>query len=134
MRSEVFTTYARYTPTAPYQGTGWMGAGLGMMAWGQWRGWIGAWLGYNTCLWWNHVTGAVIATTTNWYTGPSWDLFMRIAYQLYPESLVLEDWTLRGSGGFSDEPSFGSGHAHNWHAPGDANSVVELPHQVPFYL
>lgn len=135
LRSEVFTTYARYTPTQPYMGNGWMGAGLGMMAWGQWRGWIGAWLGYNTCLWWNDTTGAVIATTTNWYTGPSWDLFMRVAYQLYPESLGLPDWTLRATTeGLDTEAEFGSGRIYNYHTLGDSNGVTELPHKVPFYL
>lgn len=134
-RAEEFCTYARFTPAGPYQGNGWMGAGLGIMSWGDWRGWIGAWLGYNTCCWYNVKTEAVIVTGVNWYTGPSWDLFMRVAYQLYPESLDRPEWTLRALGEMpSDTDEFGTGTAWAWHAHGDGNGVETLPHTVPFYL
>ncbi len=134
-RAEEFCTYARFVPTAPYQGNGWMGAGLGIMSWGDWRGWIGAWLGYNTCCWYNIKTKAVIVTGVNWYTGPSWDLFMRVAHLLYPESLGRPDWTMRQLDEMTaDADEFGTGAAWLWHAPGDTEGTVELPHNVPFYL
>ena len=135
LRDEVYTTYATFTPAAAYQGNGWMGAGLGIMSWGDWRGWIGAWLGYNSCLWFNVKNQAVIVTAVNWYTGPSWDLFMRVAYQLYPDSLARPDWTMRQlDAGVVSEATFGGGRIYNYHAPGDENGTVELPHTVPFYL
>jgi len=135
IRDEVYTTYATFTPTSAYMGNGWMGAGLGIMSWGDWRGWIGAWLGYNSCLWYNVKNKAVIVTAVNWYTGPSWDLFMRVAYQLYPDSLSRPDWTMRQlESGATSEATFGGGRIYNYHVPGDENGTVQLPHTVPFYL
>jgi len=134
LRKEEFCTYARFTPTEPANGNGWMGAGMGVMSWGDWKGWIGAWTGYNSCCWYNDKINAVIVTAVNWYTGPSWELFMRVAYQLYPDSLGRPDWTLRGSAGVENTSEFGEAAAWIWHAPGDGNGVVELPHDVSFYL
>lgn len=135
LRKEIFTTYARYTPQNPWEGPGWMGAGLGVMSWGQWKGWIGAWLGYNTCLWYNDTNGAVIAVTANWYTAPSWDMFMRLAYQLYPETTTtIPEWILRSATGFAAEDEFGTGRIYIWHATGDSDGRAELAHKVPFYL
>lgn len=137
LRKETFNfTYATYTPAAAYQGPGWMGAGLGLMAWGDWRGWIGAWMGYNSCCWFNEKTGAAVATAVSDYQGPSWDLFMRVAYQLYPEStLHPSDWTLRQlEAGASAESDFGGGSIWAWHAPGDGDGDADLPHKVPSYL
>lgn len=136
LRDEVFCTYATFTPAAPYQGNGWMGAGLGIMAWGDWRGWIGAWLGYNSCLWYNVKTKAVIVTGVNWYTGPSWDLFMRVAYQLYPDSLARQELTMRGlsESSVGVTHTFGGGSIWEWHAPGDSTGDTDLPHNVPSYL
>lgn len=134
MRAEEFCTYARYTPSLGYDGNGWMGAGLGMMSYGDWRGWIGAWLGYNSCCWHNVKNGAVIITAVNWYTGPSWDLFMRVAHHLYPDSLARPDWTLRQRVAGPDSSSAtGGGMIFQYHAPGDENGLLELPHTVPFY-
>ena len=134
LRKEVFTTYAKFTPAQPYQGNGWMGAGLGIMAWGDWRGWIGAFAGYNSCLWYNDKNGAVIAIAVSWYTGPSWDLFMRLAYQLHPDSLGRPDWTMRQASSFIPDDEFGSAALWRWHAIGDEDGDANLPHKVPFYL
>lgn len=134
IRAEEFCTYTRFTPTEPANGNGWMGAGLGIMSWGDWRGWIGAWLGYNTCCWYNDKTEAVIVTGVNWYTGPSWELFMRVAYQLYPESLARPEWTMRQSEMSTAADEFGTGTLWRWHAVGDDNGTATLPHNVPFYL
>ena len=134
-RDEEFCTYATFIPTAAYQGNGWMGGGLGVMSWGDWRGWIGAWLGYNTCCWYNSKTKATIVTGVNWYTGPSWDLFMRVAYQLYPESLAKPDWTMRQlDPGVEEEDTFGGGSIWAYHVPGDDEGNTDLPHAVPSYL
>lgn len=135
-RREEFVTYTRYTPAEAYQGPGWMGSGLGLFSYGKWFGWIGSWAGFGSAMFYNEETQACIAVTINWFDGlKPWDMMMRLIYQLYPETLVLPDWTLRQeSAGPAATAQFGTGRVYNWHAPGDENGLVSLPHGVPSYL
>ena len=137
LRAEIFGTYATYAVTAPYMGTGWMGGGLGIMAYADWRGWNGASAGYSSALWYNVKNGAVIAIMHNYFGLDPWNLFMKMAYALWPESTHDNfTWVMRmqDAGIQSGTDEFGEGTVWTWHAPGDADGLTTLPHKVPFYL
>lgn len=136
LRNEVFGPYATYTPAHPFEGPGWMGNGLGIISFCQWRGWNGGAAGYGSALWYNPTNGAVIAIVKNWY-GPiePWVMVMRIIYQFWPETIEkLDEWKVRVHSGLSNLDEFGSGTAYTWHTPGDLNGATQLPHKVRYYL
>ena len=136
MREEIFGPYAVYEPGNPWEGPGWMGNGLGIINWGQWRGWCGGSAGYGSALWYNPTNGAVIAILHNYY-GPIDPLnsFYRIAYTFWPEStLHTDEWIMRQNTGLAANENFGTGAAYTWHTPGDVNGVTQLPHKVGYYL
>lgn len=86
LRHEMFNPYLIYTPAGPWEGTGWMGFGLGLINWARWFGWIGSLAGYNVSMFYNIDNGAVITVAMNNLASISLALVYRIAYQLYPES------------------------------------------------
>lgn len=134
-REETWGPYIIYTPQNPWEGKGWMGGGLGIMSFGQWRGWNGGAAGYGSACWYNPKNGAVIAILRNWF-GPiePWSVVLRIIYEFWPDTIDLEEWKVRVHSGISATNAFGTAKAYRWHTPGDANGVTQLPHKVGYYL
>lgn len=131
LRREMFNPYLIYTPAGPWEGTGWMGFGLGLINWTRWFGWIGSLAGYNVSMFYNIDTGAVITVMMNNLTSVSLALLYRIAYQLYPDSTAAsisqvirpQKITSALPAGWVGEPG-----VYPYHAP---NNSVPAP--VPFY-
>ena len=146
LREEVFSTYYPYgpaqnqniglsfTPKNEWEGTGWMGAGLGLISWGSWRGWNGTVAGYGSALWFNVDNGTVIAILHNYFHLDQFTTFMKIAHYLYPDSLANPDWKMRMNTGLAADNTFGSGTLWKWHAKGDTYGATQLPHRVGYYL
>lgn len=133
-REETFNTYIIYTPTAAWMGSGWSGAGLGVMEFGTWQGWVGNLAGYHSSLFYNIESKAVIAIMFNEMDASSYNLFLQIAYQLFPDSLDAAEWKLRVNTGMAATDTFAKGWAYNWHVIGDSDGVTQLPHKVGYYL
>lgn len=133
LRAETFGTYTTYTPDGS-NGQGWMGGGLGLMSIGDWRGWNGASAGYSSALWFNVDNGAVVAILQNWFAITPFNLFLKIANTLWPESLDHNPgWTLRSTDEVTwGADEFGSGALWPWQAIGDADGTTQVPHKVPF--
>lgn len=137
LRSEIYGTSTFYTKAYVWDGPGWIGAGLGLTAIGDWRGWNGASAGYSSALWFNVTNGAVIAILHNYFNIQPFSAFLQIAYQFWPESLASNpDWVVRMTedGITSGTDEFGGGTLYPWHATGDSDGVAMVPHKVPFYL
>lgn len=146
LRDETFTTYypiglaqnqdigVSFVPTHDFEGTGWMGAGLGLMSWGSWIGWNGMAAGYGSALWYNKDNGTVIAIMQNYFHLAQWSATMKIAHYLYPDSLGNPDWKMRLKTGLAAPDAFATGALWNWHAPGDTYGATQLPHRVGYYL
>lgn len=146
LRSEVFETYypfgtaqnqniaLSYVPQNEFEGTGWMGAGIGLMTWGSWVGWNGTAAGYGSALWFNKDNGTVISIMHNYFHLDQWVTTMKIAHYLYPDSLANPDWKMRMKTGLEATNEFGTGSVWNWHAQGDTYGATQLPHRVGYYL
>lgn len=134
IREETFNTYIVYTPTAPWMGNGWSGAGLGVMQFGTWLGWVGNLAGYNSSVFFNTESKSVIAIMFNEMDASSYNLFLQIAYKLFPDSLDAAEWKLRVNTGLAATDTFSKGGAYVWHATGDSDGVTQLPHKVGYYL
>lgn len=132
LRAETFpSTYAAYEKAYVWDGPGWIGAGLGLMCIGDWRGWNGASAGYSSALWYNVANGAVIAVMHNYFGLTPFSLMLKIAYELWPESLDHNpDKVIRPTPIPSGE-SFGNTRIFRWAPPGDADGTTELPHKIP---
>lgn len=133
MREETFKTYVIYTPKSPWEGDGWSGAGLGVMQFGSWLGWIGNLAGYNSALFYNTANDCVMAIMVNDMNGPSYDLFLRLRYLLFPETVHTAPIIVRNVGGVSGE-AVGAPSVYPYHAPGDQDAKADVPLKLPFYI
>jgi CubicO group peptidase (beta-lactamase class C family) len=135
LRREVFATYLTYTPTAPWQGPGWMGVGLGFISWGDWWGWIGNLAGYKATMFVNHLTGTVIAIMMcHDTTVEDINCFYQIAYLLDPESTqTIPDQKVRLDAATATA-QFGPMQVLRYEPPGDEDGHTSVPLKVPFYL
>ena len=130
LRNEIFVPYLTYEPVNAWDGPGWMGFGMGVIAWGDWFGWLGSLGGYQSVMLANMVNGAVVALICNHAQAASGDLAFRICYELYPEStLTLPTFKIRpttiASTAVVNEPG-----VYVYHDP-----TSQIPtDDVPFYI
>lgn len=136
LRKELFETYLTYPPDPahPEIGDGWSGAGLGFFQFGQWLGWVGSFAGYMSVVFFNPVNDAVIAAMANWMEYNVSDLFMKLRYYLYPESVHTQPSIRRLDSGVASGEAFGTPGVYVYHAPGDEDTNTDVPLKVPFYV
>jgi D-alanyl-D-alanine carboxypeptidase len=131
----VNVTYATYTPAHDYEGSGWMGFGLGVISWGEsWLGWQGNNAGYLSNLWFNVENGTVIAVIFNYAQAPSIQSFYQIANRLHPETLAKSYPQYVHTESIPSSSAFGELGVYVWHEPGDQDGKTDVALKVPFYI
>ena len=139
LRNETFTTYAMYNPVNPYDGPGWMGYGLGLIAWGEWYGWVGNIGGYVSVLQANYVTGDVVGIIINHLDAAvdlvnAINLNRKICYLIDPGSTLRSVTQAVRFDTHEATATFGDMSVYVYHEPGDEDGNTSVPLKVPFYI